>query len=222
MKNLDHKFSNIKLQTANILAIYKQANSRDISEGKNWYIKANDISRLMAVKYKLCEAQTAGIIAALSPGANWPQNIIDANNLCSLLGTGKDINRITCTTYNANKLKAAYIYSHSELSENEIFVILLGSSKKVNKTSSFYLNILHPELSDNITIDRHSSRVNLGTDINLSHAPTEKRYKFMEAAYKIASNQLQISAIELQAITWITFRRLNSIIRDKQFEEVPF
>ena len=216
------KFTNIRLQSKNIIAIYDQSSQGEKIEGKAWYKNANNLCRVMSEKYNLTLPQVVGIISALSPGTNWNQNVIDANTLCSLLGAGKDIRSITCTTYHRNKLKASYLWLHSELSEGEIFTILLDASKKVNKTSSFYLNILHPELSDNVTIDRHSCRVNLGVTVLPDQRLTEKKYKAMESAYKSASSQLQISAIELQAITWITFRRINNIIRDKQFEVVPF
>ena len=222
MKRVIKQLQDVNFQCKNILEIYKQANSDDISSGKIWYKQANDISRLMSVKYQLTEVQTAGIIASLSPGTNWNQNIIDANNLCSLLQVGKDIKAIVCTTYNQNKFKAYYLWQNSQLTKNEIFHILLGSSKKVNKTSSFFLNILNPESDDICTIDRHAYRINLGITESIDIALTEKRYLCMNKAYKQAGKQLNISAIELQAITWLTFRRLNNIIRDKSFEVSPF
>jgi hypothetical protein len=222
MKRVIKQLQNVNFQVFNILEIYKQASNEDISLGKLWYYQANDIARLMAVKYNLKIEQTAGIIAALSPGTNWNQNIIDANNLCSLLGTGKDIHSITCTTYGQNKLKASYLYQNSQLTKNEIFQVLLGCSRKVNKTSSFFLNILQPDCDDLCTIDRHAYRINLGITESIDVPLTEKRYLCMNKAYKQASSQLNISAIELQAITWLTFRRLNNIIRDKEFDIVPF
>jgi hypothetical protein len=170
----------------------------------------------------LTDTQTAGIIAALSPGTSWNQNIIDANNLCSLLNVGKDIKSIVCTTYGQNKLKAYYLYQNKEITKNECFKVLLGCSVRVNKTSSFFLNILQPDQDDICTIDRHAYRINLGITEAIDIPLTEKRYKCMNEAYKKAGNYLNISAIEIQAITWLTFRRLNNIIRDKQFDTVPF
>jgi hypothetical protein len=222
MTHVEARLKNVNLQVINILQIYKQSTEDEILSGKQWYHQASDISKLMAVKYQLTDIQTAGIIAALSPGTNWSQNIIDANNLCSLLHVGKDIHSITCTTYNKNKLKAHYLWLNSNLTENEVFTCLLGASKHVNKTSSFFINILHPESSENVTIDRHAFRINLGITELPAIALTECRYKLMENAYKTASYKLNISAIELQAIVWLTFRRLNNIIRDKQFDIVPF
>jgi hypothetical protein len=222
MKKVIKQLQNVNFQCNNILEIYKQASNEEITSGKLWYKQANDISRLMAVKYQLTEIQTAGIIAALSPGTNWNQNIIDANNLCSLLNVGKDIHAIVCTTYNANKLKASYLYQNKEITKIECFKVLLGCSVKVNKTSSFFLNILNPDSDDICTIDRHAYRINLGITESIDVSLTEKRYLCMNKAYKQAGNYLNISAIELQAIVWLTFRRINNIIRDKQFDIVPF
>jgi hypothetical protein len=222
MKRIIKQLQNVNFQVNNILEIYKQSSDNEIIEGKQWYKQANELSKLMAVKYNLTVIQTSGIIAALSPGTNWNQNIIDANNLCSLLNVGKDIHAIVCTTYNQNKLKASYLYHNRNLTKNEVFQILLGRSKKVNKTSSFFLNILSPESDDICTIDRHAYRINLGITESIDVPLTEKRYLCMNKAYKQASNQLNISSIELQAIVWLTFKRLNNIIRNKQFEDVPF
>jgi hypothetical protein len=222
MKKIIKQLKNVNFQVTNILDIYKQSTEDEILSGKQWYKQANELSKLMSIKYKLTHIQVVGIIAALSPGTSWSQNIIDSNHLCSLLNSGKKIRFITVTTYGQNKHKAFHIYSHPELTEEEIFTVLLGSSLKVNKTSSFFSNILHPEVDDIVTIDRHSFRVNLSitevTDIRL----TEKRYKLMSTAYKLAAIELDINAIELQAVTWLTFRRLYVTIRNKEFETAPF
>lgn len=222
MKRVYKHLKNVNFQAHNILKIYKQSTDNEIISGKLWYKQAHDIAELMAIKYNITEIQAAGIIAALSPGTNWNQNIIDSNNLCSLLQVNKDIHSITVTTYGQNKLKAHYLWLNSQLTEKEVFLIILGASKQVNKTSSFFLNILHPDKDDICTIDRHAYRINLGITETLSIPLTECRYKVMNSAYKLAGKQLDISAIELQAITWLTFRRLNNIIRDKQFETAPF
>jgi hypothetical protein len=222
MTHVESRLKNVNLQVKNILAIYKQSTESEKISGLKWYQNVNDICRLMAVKYKLTDVQAVAIVAALSPGTNWNQNVIDANNLCSLLSVYTDIHRITVTTYGPNKLKAGYIYSQKEITEDEAFKVLLGSSKRVNKTSSFFLNILHPEQSENVTIDRHALRINLALTEYPDFALTEKRYLLMVNAYQLTAKELEINAIQLQAVVWLTFRRLNNIIRDKQFEDVPF
>ena len=222
MKRVIKQLSNVNFQVNNILEIYRQSTDNEIIDGCKWYKQANEIADLMAVKYKLPIEITAGIISALSPGANWNQNLIDANHLISLLQAGKDIKTITCTTYGQNKLKAYHLYLNPQLTKDEIFKILLGASKKVNKTSSFYLNILDPDEADIVTIDRHAFRINLGITDMITIALTEKRYLTMNKAYIEAAKLLEINAVALQAVTWLTFRRLYITIRDKQFEDVPF
>jgi hypothetical protein len=222
MKQVFKRLENVNIQCKNILSIYSQSTDNEISEGAKWYNNANNLCQLMSAKYNLSLPHTVGILAALSPATNWNQNVIDVNNLLSLLNAGKDIKSITVTTYGGNKLKAYYLYSHPELNENEIFKVLLGASKRVNKTSTFYLNILHPDIDQVVTIDRHSFRVNLGITKLTEIALTEKRYKLMSAAYIQASKHLEINAIQLQAVTWLTFRRLYTVSRDKKFEVSPF
>jgi len=222
MKKVIKQLQNVDFQVSNILEIYKQATDNEINGGKLWYNQANEISRLMSIKYNLTIYQAVGIIAALSPATSWSQNIIDSNHFCSSLAAGKNIKAVVVTTYGNNKDKAYFIYLHSELTKDEIFKVLLGSSKKVNKTSSFFLNILSPESDDIVTIDRHSFRVNLGITELIDIKLTEKRYKLMSQAYIKASNILEVNALQLQAVTWLVFRRLYVTIRNKQFEESPF
>jgi hypothetical protein len=221
-KQIINRLANQSIQVSNIMDIFGRATPEEISAGKVWYQQANEIANLMAVKYNLSVPQCAGIISALSPGTSWSQNIIDANNFCTLLNEGKDVRSITVTTYGNNKVKAYIIYCSPELSEEEIYIALRGASKHVNKTSSFYMNILHPDRDELITIDRHSFRVNLGIEELIPIALTEKRYKTMAGAYKSASAILGYNAIELQAITWLVFRRLFITVRLQEFEESPF
>lgn len=221
MKRIIRNLTNVNLQVVNILAIYQQATENEIIQGKKWYKEANELTKLMAIKYNLSQIQTAGILASLSPGTNWNQNVIDANHLCTALNLGERPDNIVVTTYNQNKDKACKIYSQVQITENECFKLIKGCSVKINKTSSFFLNILH-DRSDVVTIDRHSFRVNLGLtelpDISL----TERRYCIMSDAYKLTALRLEINPIELQAITWLTFRRLNIIVREPVYENSPF
>jgi hypothetical protein len=222
-KLIQQRLNNPDLQVKNIIRLYSKAYPEEIQSGKAWYKQANEIASVMADKYQLSIIQTAGIISALSPGTNWSQNIVDANNFCSLLSTGKYYRSITVTTYGNNREKAYLIYCSPELDESGIFKLLLGASKKVNKTSSFFLNILHPDNDQIVTIDRHTYRINLGiTEIPESAPLTEKRYFLMNSAYQKASKELEISAIELQAVVWLVFRRLYVTVPATKFEEVPF
>lgn len=222
MKQIIKRFDKVSLQTRNILQIYSQATDNEIISGSKWYHQAHEIADLMAVKYNLTIIQTAGIISALSPGTSWSQNIIDANHLCTLLNEGKNIKSIVITSYGNNREKAYKIYCCPEYSEHQVFKLLLGASKQANKTSSFFLNILHPEQSDNVTIDRHAFRINLGISEKVNIALTEKRYKLLASAYKQAAMVTDHNAIELQAITWLVFRRLFVTVRKAEFEEAPF
>jgi hypothetical protein len=222
MKQVIKRIDKVSLQVKNILQIYSQATENELISGRNWYKEAHQLAEAMAVKYNLTIVQTAGIISALSPGTSWSQNVIDANHLCTLLNEGKNISSIVVTTYGNNREKAYKIFCCPEYTEHQVFKLLLGASKQVNKTSSFFLNILHPHIADIVTIDRHSIRVNLGVSEKLEIALTENRYRKLSSAYKQASLKLECNAIELQAITWLVFRRLFVTVRKAEFEEAPF
>ena len=207
MNQLTNRLSRPDLQVKYILRTYSKATQSDIDTGLNWYKVANKLCREMALKYDLRLSQVVGIVSALSPGTSWERNLIDAVALIDGLSNGIDVYDIVVTTYSINKFKAYDIFV-SDLFHNDIYKLLLGSSKDINKTSSFYLNILNPTESGRVTIDRHSIRVALGLVNTPDQSLTEKRYFALQEAYNIAGAKVGISGLEIQAVTWGTFRRL--------------
>ena len=214
--------------TANILQFYQEnVVPANYHEGLGWYQRAYEICVWYSKKYNKPVNVIAGMLAALSPGTNWAQNIVDLENVLNGLQTNKRFDRITVTSYNSNKLKAIAIYSMH--TDNEIFKKLKGSSKEINKTSSFFLNILQPTNNNYVTIDRHTIKIALNgyfynsskytgpglfdgiidngpEDIETIIALTEKRYKLIRDCFKTAGRKLGLRGLELQSIVWIAYR----------------
>ncbi|MFW5793599.1 MAG: DUF7178 family protein [Bacteroidota bacterium] len=194
----------VQTQVKNILKVYDKSSLEDINEGKHWYFTANKVAQHFADKYNLTLYQSAGILSALSPGTFWIQNVIDADNFLKN-------NNAVVSTYKLNKVKAKEILNLTD--KDQIYNVLRGKyNKLMNKTSCFYMNIIEPENSDFVTIDRHMIRIANNT---LNTFPlTEKRYKDSVKAMQIAGKRLKINPISLQAITWITFRRVMELSQD--------
>lgn len=197
----------------NILSIYAKSNSSEMTYGFNWYKIANNEAKKLAKKYshKLFNPFVSdieivcGIIAALSPACAWQQNLIDAE---SVLKNGK--NAKVCT-YGQNLKKAINILN----SKTESPLHFLGGFK----VKSFYHNLL---LNDRfVTIDRHAIRI-AKTEITDSNDKRIKnifsawnQYRLVAKSYRIAAGLLDIEPYQLQAITWVTYRRINGIDKVK-------
>ena len=190
-----------------ILKLYRNATDQEQLEGAGWYVQAHEICKLIANKFSCPLPKVVGVVAALSPATNWQQNIADANNLILAWHHCIDPDQVVCTTYGPNKAKAINILNLNGSNERDIEALLLHKSK-VNKTTCFYLNILHPDNDDLVTVDRHAIRIALGNSIAVDNiCMTEKRYRNITKAYQVAASGIDISAISLQAVVWCAYRR---------------
>lgn len=191
-----------KQQIKNLESIYKHVTESDYQAGITWYNRAQEIVKYLADKYNRPDYIISGIIAALSPGTDWHQNLIDAINV---LKQGRYAN---VTTYGQNKVKALRILEMT--SESDVYQALLHKST-INKTSQFFLNIQHPEQSGPVTIDRHAIRACYDEILESSVILTAKRYREAAKAYQALAKRHSILPHQLQAVIWIAFRRLFDI-----------
>ena len=175
-----------------IIKMYHQATIEETN--RDWYTYENEQINILAERYKLPANKIAGIHSALSPRKEWQLNKRIAIDL---------ITTNTCGHMKVFVKKAKDIL-HTGTSDVDILGILKG-----RKISSFYMNILYPDSSNKVTIDRHAIAVALGrtaTDKELSL--TDKQYTFFEDCYKRASDKLGIRPSLLQSITWEAWKRL--------------
>lgn len=220
MKQAIKRLERPELMAKQILKLYRSANVEETNEGVLWYEMANGICKVIADKYSCPLTKVVGVVAALSPATNWQQNIADANNLVLAWYHCIDQDQVVCTTYGQNKAKAINILNQESSNERDIEALLLHKSK-INKTTCFFLNILHPGSDELVTIDRHAIRIALGNGQGVDEiCMTEKRYRNITRAYQIAASQLEINAISLQAVVWCVFRRLNHIAASNYENEI--
>src|SRR5690348_11108139 len=106
--------------------------------GKDWYRQGHSWACAVAEKYSL--VTVCGIISALSPATNWEQNKRDTINLI------KGTKGYKCGTYGGNVAKARQILKTG---------IPKFSRKTGAKTYNFFHNLLEPDNSAFVTIDRH-------------------------------------------------------------------
>lgn len=181
------------------LNIYNEATKKEIRAGINWYSRARKEAKSIAKATNVPFIKVCGIISALSPFCDWNRNIEDAFNVCQDLRDYKP-----CTFSNQVK-KAWEIYDISDTKE-EIEKVLNG-----NKTKAFFNNLYRAD-NESVTIDRHI--VGILIDNPTKYNLTPKRYRVISSEIKELSSALGHKPLQLQAILWVTYKRIKA--------EVPF
>ena len=198
----------------NILAMYMQATPVDTQEGTVWYNNAHQICVALSDKYKLPLSTVVGVVSALSPNNKWDRNIFDAENIIHAYCMGYDYPKVC--TFSSNKDKAITILECEIDSSDNICAILKG-----NKTIAFFRGILTNGQCDEITVDGHAFNIWRGMYTSLNEVPaiSNKLYKTVSDAYKQAAETInnlegtKYSAAQIQAITWVTHRRVNGVVK---------
>lgn len=203
MKTYKYKFRGKELSRTqvknNILAVLRQADIESQRFGLEWYNIANKIGEDLTNE-KVNLAQAIGVIAALSPLKSWKQNIKLATEF---INEGKRSGHTGVMVK-----KAADILDLNNPNTDEIVAILKGQ-----KIVNFFLNIYYPNQDVAVTIDRHAVGIALVgvKNIKVTEAeisPTKLQFEFLVHCYKWAAAELNMSAIQLQAITWEHFRKV--------------
>lgn len=198
----------------NILAMYMQASPVDTQEGTVWYNNAYQICWALSDKYNLPLSTVVGVVSALSPNNKWDRNIFDAENIIHAYCMGYDYPKVC--TFTGNKDKAITILECEIDSSENICAILKG-----NKTIAFFRGIYTNGQCDEITVDGHAFNIWRGMYTSLNEVPaiSNKLYKAVSDAYKEAAETInnlegtKYSAAQIQAITWVTHRRVNGVVK---------
>ena len=194
------------ITTKNIILVYHLANPSEIKHGLTWYVNATKDCKEIAIKYDLPIHIVIGVVSALSPNNKWERNITNADDLCKAFIDGQDMDSIKVSTYHKMKQKAWSILEQMP-SYDETIKILNGK-----KIVSFFKNISGDE--SDITIDGHARNIYYNDRQGLTTPNTNIRkleYLDIQKAYLRASKKLGIKAYELQAITWLAWRRIHGI-----------
>lgn len=177
----------------NILSVYRKASDADCITGRLWYRSARELAAQVG---KGDVDKGAGIIAALSPMVTWKESVRLASNG---VRTGKFTGH-----FGANCRKALRIF-HGELPVN-----VLGGCK----VRAFYFCIASGGECDHVCVDRHAAVIASGRELSDAERKSTlrgRRYDEFATAYREAASYVGLKPSELQAITWVTWRRLKGI-----------
>ncbi len=179
----------------NILKMYLQSNQFEREYGSVWYNTGK-----LSIKYCLSIKIVAGVMAILSPRNKWKRNIIDTETMIKAFKTYKTINSFKVSTLNANKNKAWLLLYTLDLT------LIRGI-----KVSNFYANLLGNV--NNVTIDTHAYNIASGK-LKSVKTFTSVQYRDAEIAYQSVASVLNIAPRDLQAITWLAYKRVYNVACD--------
>jgi len=192
--------------TKNIIAVYKMATPDEIKQGIEWYLNATSDCKNIADRLRLPLHIVIGVVSALSPNNKWKRNIVNADELCTAFINGQDMDSIKVSTYHKMKQKAWSILRLMPTYDDAVTIL---NGKKI---VSFFKNINGDE--SEITIDGHARNIYYNDRQGLTTPNTnikKSEYADIQVAYLRASKKLGIKAYELQAITWVVWRRIHGI-----------
>lgn len=193
----------------NIKAIYELASAAEIADGMAWYGVAKSIAIVLADQYGVTTAQAVGVLAALSPRNKWTRNVIDAEQLITAyVAAGSEQARLTkVCTFGANKEKAIKILESGAETIPTVLEILSGP--KLREFASCIAGL------PDCCIDGHAWCIWQGSRVTLADVPAigVKLRREIKADYAQAAADLGLSASELQAITWVTWRRIHGVTK---------
>jgi hypothetical protein len=174
----------------NVVACFERATADERWNGMTWYPRAREF----AFDLDSDVWRAAGVIAALSAQKEWRLNMRLASR-AYLTGT------VTGNT-GVQNAKAQRILD-GNYSPGEILDILNG-----DKTRQFCSAIATGGNSDIAVIDRHAHDIAMGRVFdNNKRVIGKSLYRRMAMHYSEAAKECGISVAQMQAITWVTWKR---------------
>ena len=190
-----------------IKAIHQLATLTEQQDGVAWYPNAKAIALNLAERYSITASQAVGVIAALSPRNKWQRNVKDADSIiAAYVSGGADQAMVTkVCTFTKNKAKAvAVLESKAETLE---VVLEILSGPKLREFASCIAGWA------DVCIDGHAWCIWAGERHTLADVPSigVKLRREIKADYTTAADELGLTPAALQAITWVTWRRMHGV-----------
>ena len=195
----------------NIIKIYDMATPEEKRNGVIWYAEALAACSRIGLDNGVPLHIVVGVCAALSPNNKWDRNIVNTREMVQAFINGDDMDSFKVSTYHAMKNKAWGILEAMPKTEEEVMVLLNGQ-----KIVSFFQNIMG---HDTCTVDGHARNIAYGVREGLTGSISigKKEYatlqdEYVKAGKKKRINGRPLKAFEMQAITWVVWRRVHGIV----------
>lgn len=190
---------------SNVLSVYRAADADSLREGLSWYQDAHNFCVRQARGNERLVKRNAGIVAALSPMNEWENNKRKAMEVISRRA------RIVFSEDGSNGIglgnnvrKAMDIYRGADPLD-----VLKG-----DKVRAFYRTFLDPNGDVEPVVDRHAFDIAVGRrtdDRTRSMLQRKGVYEEFASIYREAARQVGIGAPQMQAVTWVAWKRMHGI-----------
>ena len=186
----------------NLRSILFHSSPEEIDQAKTWYKNARLFCFQVSKQYGVSFRKTCAIMAALSPRNKWERNKQDTETLISWM-LGHDVTP-SFATYGTMVDKAVRIFQSETDTKKEMLKLLNGP-----KISNFFLNIYDAE-SNCVTVDTwiHLAAVGEYLPTKERKALNQKDFNEISDSVKELAIEYEMSAPEMQALIWVTFKRL--------------
>ncbi len=186
------KFS-VDTMARNIAHVYSLSTESERIDGAEWYPRANSIMRQWSKLHDRSIMNVSCLTSALSPQLRWENNLILAADVLD------GAPRASQACLGANWRKAERI-------RDENLESVLNKFPYGPKVTNFAANLAGDY--DAVTVDTHASQIALGSPQANGKLDTFAHYAPYVAAYTLAARRLNMAPSALQAITWLTWKRL--------------
>jgi hypothetical protein len=190
----------------NVLRVYRQATPSEVQTGTRWYADAKADAQRISDKHGVPLRISVGVISALSPNNKWVRNVGDADRMVSVFCWGGCVVQCNPSTYTKMRDKAWSILEQMPECDDQVMRILNGQ-----KIVSFFQNIMG---HDTCTIDGHAINIARGKRLELTEptvSVSKSGYQELQEAYRRAGKRVGLKAYEIQAVTWVAWKRIHNI-----------
>ncbi|QDP52439.1 MAG: hypothetical protein Unbinned96contig1001_56 [Prokaryotic dsDNA virus sp.] len=185
----------IRQQVNSVNKWLDMATKHDIKAGMEWYSEAQQLCATLAKQYDVSLFQVAQVVSVLSPQKKWETNKLETIALFNEVFNG---------------VKPSFKYFASKKMLKECKAIINGTFTipyNRTKTYSFADNISNKE-SEEVTVDRHALRVAYDDKTASIDKVSVVQYREVREVYKIVANQHGLKPYQVQAITWVVYKRV--------------
>ena len=197
---------NKKSYYSNIIKVFLQANDAEIQHGLSWYSIAKAEAYAISDKHQLPLHIVIGVIAALSPTNKWELNLKNADDMCRIFVNGGYVEDTKPSTYKTMRDKAWHILQSMPHDLHGVVFILNGP-----KISDFSQCIAGEDIC---VIDGHAWCIANNDRRTMQEVPNigKKLRSELQAAYSKAGKKHGLTAYQMQAVTWVTWRRIHGVV----------
>ncbi len=183
----------------NITTVAERAGCDDWKAGTEWYWEAREQVARLATEAQIPLRVACHIVAVLSPGIRWESNILAARAV-ALDNVG-----MAPLGYPANIAKAMELLARWRRGDPAWETVLTGP-----KVTAFAETLFNPDTEDSdVVLDVHAIGIAFGRRYTVKTTPDlrQEERRRLDKAYRIVAKRYGVKPHQIQAVTWVTWRR---------------